>query len=122
MQCVAGGKLEPSPEAGWRITPLSREDTERVVLRARSPAHAEVEDGEALVRGMLDAVADALPRSAPSGVRRSAAAPLRRDGRSERLASRPFSASLQSRLAKHLEPDDRPHLVTLSLRIGRAHV
>ncbi|HEY9563894.1 MAG TPA: DEAD/DEAH box helicase, partial [Nocardioides sp.] len=28
-----------------------------------------------------------------------------------------FSASLQSRLAKHLEPDDRPHLVTLSLRM-----
>ncbi|MDT0202342.1 DEAD/DEAH box helicase [Nocardioides sp. AE5] len=118
MQFVADGKLEPA-EVGWRLAELGREDAERVRLLALAhAAQGQEQAAEALVRQVLDAVADTLPRSAPSGngVRRRPAAPVRREAQA-RLASRPFSASLQSKLAKYLEPDERPHLVSLSLRV-----
>ncbi|MDN5893689.1 MAG: DEAD/DEAH box helicase [Nocardioides sp.] len=119
MQLVADGKLEPA-EVGWRMAPLSAADQERAGLLARARAHDGVEDPEAVVVAVLDAVADSLPRSAPSsGVRRPArpVAPRRRPGRLGRHDSSDYAGTLQQRLAAHAAPGDRPSLVTVKLRV-----
>src|SRR5688572_5329444 len=59
LRLVAAGLIEPA-DAHWRIGHLSEEDEQRVRALA-----ADGED-EAVVRAMLDAVADAMPRAAPT--------------------------------------------------------
>ncbi|MCW2815168.1 MAG: SNF2-related protein, partial [Nocardioides sp.] len=59
MRLVADGKFEPG-EGAWRIAPLDVRDAERVALLASSRG-ATVD----LVRQVLDAIADTMPRSAP---------------------------------------------------------
>ncbi len=96
LRLVAAGRTEPVAESGvaphWRIGALDDEEAARVeeiAVRA---------DGLPVAR-LLDAVADALPRSAPAG-------------------GAPPRWALKDRLARHLRaPDRRPHLVTISLRV-----
>lgn len=119
MRLVAAGKLEPSdgPTRSWRVSELGAEDLDRLEMLARSRAHGGLDaaGAEGIVRQVLDAVADAMPRSAPV-----AAAPRRTpDARPPDRRDADFAARLQARLDRHrsLAPDDRPHLVTLSLRV-----
>jgi superfamily II DNA or RNA helicase len=103
LRLVAAGRLEPA--AGqvphWRAGPLGQEDEDRV----RSLVGEGVDD-EGTVRAMLDAIADAMPRAAPTtAARRRTPAP----------------ESFHERLARRLEPrpdaGDLPQLVRISLRV-----
>ena len=65
---VTRGRMRPTVSPGdfdaWRVGPLDTEDVERITkLAAAMPARQQV-DAEDLVRDFLDAVADAMPRSA----------------------------------------------------------
>src|SRR4051794_30884472 len=71
MRLVAAGKLEPAGATPtWRIAPLDADDTERVLALARARAGDDGGLDElgavSVVREVLDAIADAMPRSAPS--------------------------------------------------------
>ena len=119
MRLVAAGKFEPAPEArSWRVTELGDDDTDRLEMLARSTAHGALDaaGAEGLIRQVLDAVADAMPRSAPvAGSTPRAGRPTPR----RRGPSDDYAARLQARIDRHrsLAADDRPHLVTLSLRV-----
>ncbi len=127
MRLVAAGKFEPAEAdddaAGrvpsWRVTALDAADRDRVAMLARSRSDAGLDEGaaEETVRRMLDAVADALPRSAPLAGRPTRSTPSR-----PAAADPDFAARLQARIARHLTtpPDDRPQLVTVSLRVEAA--
>lgn len=107
MRLVAAGKFAPagSPPS-WRVAGLDADDEDRIAMLA--PIGTEE---EAVVRGLLDAVADAMPRSAPSGS--TVLAPPTRERRPT------FEQRLQARLARHQrhDPRDLPQLVTISLRV-----
>ena len=124
LRLVAAGKLEPAGGTpSWRATPLDADDRDRVRMLAEARHTDEGSAAaEAVVREVLDAVVDAMPRSAPlatgrpSRALRPEAAPRRAPGRyPERLQAR-----LARRLAAH-DPgsatDDRPQLVRISLRV-----
>lgn len=105
MRLVAAGKFAPdgSPPC-WRVTGLDADDEDRIAMLARSQREDEI-----VVRALLDAVADTLPRRAPA----EADPPVRR-------ASGPtFEQRLQARLARHqrLDSGELPQLVTVSLRV-----
>ena len=140
MRLVAAGKFEPADDQeSWRIAPLDSADAETVTLLAGSRAHGDVDAAEAevVVRQMLDAVADAMPRSAPLTSRRPAPTSVGgaarpsgrqgRSGRSEEQGSDRFAERLQARIARHRAADataedvaaeaERPQLVRLSLRV-----
>jgi superfamily II DNA or RNA helicase len=137
MRLVAAGKFEPAGDArSWRVTTLDTDDRDRVSMLARSRAHRDADEAtaEGLIRQLLDAVADAMPRSAPVASRNLHRTAPRTTGRPGATGSasasggpRPagphagpaFATRLQARLEKHLTtaPDDRPQLVTLSLRV-----
>ncbi len=95
--------------------PLDADDTERVALLATSRAHDDLdaEAAEVVVRQVLDAVADAMPRSAPVATRRPPTPSTTR---------RPdeFAARLQARIARHRVAADLPQLVRISLRVEAA--
>ncbi len=111
LRLVAAGKFEPAGDApSWRVAPLDAGDTDRVRMLARS--RAEAADGEVtaerLVRLVLDAVVDAMPRSAPvAGSALTRRAPAR------------YPERLQARLAQRIAAatDERPQLVRISLRV-----
>ncbi|HEU4812359.1 MAG TPA: DEAD/DEAH box helicase, partial [Nocardioides sp.] len=119
MRLVAAGKFEPSASArSWRVSPLDTDDRDRVLMLARSRAHDDLDAGaaEEVVRQVLDAVADAMPRTAPEATRR----PGPTQGRTSSDSPTPgFAARLQERIERHRSaaPDDRPQLVRLSLRV-----
>jgi superfamily II DNA or RNA helicase len=111
LRLVAAGKLEPAGSApSWRMGPLDDADHERVRLlaRARADGPDDAAEAEQVVRQVLDAVADAMPRGAP------ATAARRRTSTSEG-----FSARLQQRLSQRRAgtSEDRPQLVRISLRV-----
>ncbi len=119
MRLVAAGKFEPAEDSlSWRVTALGADDQDRVAMlaRARTPDDADPTAAEQVVRQVLDAVADVMPRSAPDPQRRPP--PARREGTPE-VRGTDFAARLQARIERHLAtpPDDRPQLVTLSLRV-----
>ena len=109
----------------WRIAPLDAADRDRVDLlaRSRNPADPDLAASAAIVTGLLDAIADAMPRTAPThAVRRPSSAPTappEPHGRAD------FSPRLRQRLERHLASgpgkeetrDDLPSLVTISLRV-----
>ena len=101
LRLVAAGRLEPADDH-WRIAPLDTHDEDRV----RALAGDGPDDGGEVVRAMLDAIADAMPRAAPTPAAR------RRT---------PSSGSFHERLARRLEPRpdaaDLPQLVRISLRV-----
>ena len=105
LRLVAAGKFAPagSPPA-WRVAGLDADDEQRIALLARSDPEAQQ-----LVRDLLDAVADAMPRSQPT----QPVAPQPRERRPT------FEERLQARLARHQRVDvrDLPQLVTISLRV-----
>ncbi len=110
LRLVAAGRLEPDRSAtGWRMSTLDAADTDRVRMLARSRANDDLgpDEAEALVRRVLDAIADAMPRSAPAA---RPVEPVRGPGFSERLQARLD----QRRVAA---PDALPHLVRISLRV-----
>ena len=102
MRIVAAGKFAPAGDH-WRAAGLDAEDEYRIVMLGRD------EDTQRTVRDLIDAVADAMPRGAPS----TTATPVRRTERPT------FEQRLQARLARHqrLDPRDLPQLVTVSLRV-----
>ncbi|WP_296605744.1 DEAD/DEAH box helicase [Nocardioides sp.] len=109
LRLVAAGKFAPAgtPPA-WRVAGLDDEDEHRIAMLAGAGAGADPEQ-EQVVRDLLDAVADAMPRTQPT--RAAVVAPRER---------RPtFEERLQARLARHHRPDPRelPQLVTISLRV-----
>ena len=70
MRLVAAGRLEPDQRSGWRIAELGPDDQDRldrlVAARAPDPVEQDWPEPEALVRRVMDAVADAMPRNASS--------------------------------------------------------
>ncbi len=120
LRLVAAGRMEPGPES-WVPLPDASDD-DRITMLARSRAYAEVDAdaAEAVIRDVIDAVVDAMPRSAPVAGSRPATAPVRRPvpERDARGPS-PFSERLQRLIRERSGgiADDRPHLVTLSLRV-----
>ncbi|MEJ7796643.1 MAG: ATP-dependent helicase, partial [Nocardioides sp.] len=101
MRLVAAGKFEPAPTAlSWQVTPLDADDTDRVSLLAQSRAHEELdaEAAEVVVRQVLDAVVDAMPRSAPVSTRRTL---LPRSTARAGAAGDRFTERLQARIAHH---------------------
>ncbi|CAI9402206.1 DEAD/DEAH box helicase [Nocardioides sp. T2.26MG-1] len=106
LRLVAAGKFAPagSPPS-WRVAGLDADDEQRIAMLASSGA-----EQEQVVRDLLDAVADAMPRSQPS---RAAVAVAPRERRPT------FEERLQARLARHQRVDarDLPQLVTISLRV-----
>ena len=116
MRFVAAGKFEPG-DGVWRLAPLDPDDTERLRRLAESRAYAASPpaDAEHVVRRLVDAVVDTMPRAAP-------AAPASRPQRPPPRATRPegdaFSRRLQALVARHRgEAAGLPQLVTLSLRV-----
>ena len=110
MRVVAAGKFAPAGNPpSWRAAGLDEDDEDRIEMLAR----AQRED-ERLVRDLIDAVTDAMPRTPPTA---APEAPARTTGR------RPtFEERLQARLARHqrLDAGDLPQLVTISLRVEAA--
>ncbi len=117
MRLVSAGRIEPADSGRhWRMAALTERDEEQVRALAHSRL-ADVDDAEALVRAFLDAVADALPRSAPVGSRQR---PVD-DPPTTRRTNEPrddFVRRLQRRIRAEA-PDGaaRPELVSLSLRM-----
>ena len=109
---VAGGRMQPGPES-WVAT-LDPDEDDRVIRLAAARAYDDVDPAtaEGIIRGMIDAVVDALPRTAPRGKTHlvTIKAPATKESFSERLRR----LVEQRRIPM---PDDRPHLVSLSLRI-----
>ena len=103
IRLVAAGRVRRGDDGlSWRIGPLMPDDDARVRALATSRAYDDVDAdrAEALVRSMLDAVADTMTRSpATAGPQGSARRPA-----AERLRDR-------------LEDADLPDEVTLALRI-----
>ncbi|WP_367650516.1 SNF2-related protein [Nocardioides sp. zg-DK7169] len=151
MRLVAAGRFEPADTVppSWRPAPLDEADRARVELLARARAHDGLDEETAaeVVRQVVAAVVDAMPRSAPESPARTRIAPPRRTSgrapsRTPRRAAVPvpappsggdeplppgedlpvedFRARLQARIARHRTPaPDRElaQLVTLSLRV-----
>ncbi len=119
MRLVAAGKFEPADgQESWRVAPLDAADDERVVLLAGSRAYdgLDAASAERLVRLVLDAVADVMPRSAPVSTRRApvrpAAATSGPDARTPPTrgvaAGDRFAERLQARIARHRAPEGSP--------------
>ena len=123
MRLVAAGKFEPAGAApSWRVSALDADDVDRVEMLARSRAHDGLDavGAEGVIRQVLDAVVDALPRSAPV----AGWSPTRPVRPARRESGQPgggpaFTDRLQARLQQHRSsaPDERPQLVRLSLRV-----
>lgn len=103
MRIVAAGKFAPAGDH-WAAAGLDRDDEDRIAMLARGPGE------ERLVRDLVDAVADAMPRGAPSTTARPA---------HRRPDAPTFEQRLQARLARHHHFDrgELPQLVTISLRV-----
>ena len=78
MRMVAAGKIEPDQRAGWQIAELDADDQDRLERLVEARAPEAVADPTTLVRSVMDAVADAMPRSGSQAgsvaVRRAAGA------------------------------------------------
>ncbi|WP_127479358.1 DEAD/DEAH box helicase [Nocardioides pantholopis] len=144
MRLVAAGRFEPADTVppSWRVAPLTAEDRERIDLLAGSRLADGVDEPADVVRRVLDAVVDAMPRSAPvapsrtrlrpSRPTRPAVPPPARTSAPERsgVGSEPadpddFRARLRARIDRHRAPGARdgaelPQLVSISLRVEAA--
>ena len=120
MRLVAAGRFEPDPTGTrWQVAALDAADEDRIVQLSRARAGDALDPAtiEGIVRAVVDAVVDTMPRAAPLASRRTpsreVAAPA------ERRPDPDFTRRLQERIARVRArgSDDRPQLVTLSLRI-----
>jgi superfamily II DNA or RNA helicase len=121
LQLVASGRFAPDPDGRhWQVAGLDAADERRITDLARARAHDGFDEAtaEGMVRGLLDAVVDTMPRTTPGRSRRSPLAPV---GRPAPRPASPdeFSDQLQQRIARIRSRgrDDRPHLVSISFRI-----
>ncbi len=116
LRLVAAGRFEPAPgEAppSWRASALDGDDRDRVTRLAVAHGYDEIDAAaaEAVVRGVLDAVVDTMPRSAPP---RPPPPPARAGRRND------FAERLQARIARHrgaAARADLPQLVRISVRV-----
>ncbi len=145
MRLVAAGRFEPADTdpPSWRPAPLDEADRARVELLAQARAHDGLDEEAAaeVVREVLAAVVDAMPRSAPEATARTRLAPPRSAPRrtprrpavpvpaaagaadpaddaplpaGEDLPVEDFRARLQARIARHrTQPPDRRELAQL---------
>ncbi|MDO7868298.1 DEAD/DEAH box helicase [Nocardioides jiangxiensis] len=141
MRLVADGRFEPSPDGPWwQPAELAADEEDRLARLAESRAHEGMDAAaaEGLARRVIAAVVDAMPRSAPSGSAASLVAgpdaggstgPGLRPGGARRSTRRGDPEAFQARLAERLAriradggpvPDERPNLVSLSLRVEAA--
>ncbi|MDQ4053662.1 MAG: DEAD/DEAH box helicase [Actinomycetota bacterium] len=112
MQLVAAGKFEPAGDAPhWRATLLDGADTDRISRLAASRHAAELDAAvaEELVREVLEAVVDSMPRAAPSPTPAPAAPTA--------TAGRGFAERLRARAAQERRAGELPQLVRISLRV-----
>ena len=135
MRFVAAGKFEPG-DGVWQLTPLDADDTERLRRLAESRAYAGLPaaDAEHVVRRLVDAVVDTMPRVSPTAApphthrstppRPTTQPPTTQPpttqppGQRTRPESDAFSRRLQALVARHRgETTGLPQLVTLSLRV-----
>ncbi|WP_408897279.1 DEAD/DEAH box helicase [Nocardioides sp. R1-1] len=131
LRLVAAGKVAPD-DAGraWRVAGLDARDHDAVDRLARARAYDDLPPAGAaeVVRGMLDAVADTLPRAAPAPRRASGAepaSPARPEDFAERVRRRLAARrdAQQARAAgsrdhRHGAQDSLlPELVRVSLRV-----
>lgn len=121
LQLVASGRFAPDPDGRhWQVAGLDASDERRITDLARSRAAGGFDEAtaEGMVRGLLDAVVDTMPRTTPGRSRRG---PLSSIGRPVTRPTSPddFSDQLQQRIARIRSrgKDDRPHLVSISFRI-----
>ena len=119
LRLVAAGRLAPAADRqSWRVSGLSAADEGAVRRLAASAADLDPAKAEGIVRGMLDAVADSMPRSAPPpAVVPDAKHPAGRHSGAQRLGL--AKPSWEERLAKRIkhERPDLPQLVRLTLRV-----
>ncbi len=120
LQLVASGRFAPDPDGRhWQVAGLDPADERRIVDLATSRATDgfDAATAEGMVRGLLDAVVDTMPRTTPGRSRLGARLPAR----PAPATSTPddFSDQLQQRIARIRSRgrDDRPHLVSISFRI-----
>jgi len=137
MRFVAAGKFEPG-DGVWQLAPLDADDTERLrrLAVSRSYAGLPAADAEHVVRRLVDAVVDTMPRVSPTAApprthRPPSQSPDRQSAASQSAASQSaasqsttgpegdaFSRRLQALVARHRgETAGLPQLVTLSLRV-----
>ncbi|HSU03921.1 MAG TPA: DEAD/DEAH box helicase, partial [Nocardioides sp.] len=121
LQLVASGRFAPDPEGRhWQAAGLDVADERRIAELARSRSWDGFDEAtaEGMVRGVLDAVVDTMPRTTPGRARRGALAPVRPPA-ARATSPDDFSEQLQQRIARIRSRgrDDRPHLVTISFRI-----
>lgn len=121
MRLVAAGKFGPDPSGlSWQVAALERADEDRITQLAAARAHAGLDavTAEGIVRAVLDAVADAMPRAAPIATRRPPIASGQAAPRRHQVDP-DFTRRLQERVAraKARSSDDRPQLVSIALRI-----
>ena len=118
LQLVAAGRFAPGPDGRhWQVAGLDEGDERRIGDLARARAHDGFDEAtaEGAVRALLDAIADTMPRTAPSRSR-VLTAPV---ARPEPVSPEEFSDVLQQRIARLRARgrDDRPHLVSISFRV-----
>jgi superfamily II DNA or RNA helicase len=121
LQLVASGRFAPDPEGRhWQVAGLDPADERRIGDLARSRAHDGFDEAtaEGMVRGLLDAVVDTMPRTTPGRSRRRPPPVVDRPVRGP-ASPEEFSDQLQQRIARIRSRgrDDRPHLVSISFRI-----
>lgn len=134
LRLVAAGKVAPAPEGatGWRVEGLDERDHDAVrrLATARAYDGLATEDAAGLVREVLDAVADAMPRAAPALRTRPAAtrapagpaAPAASPGAPEDFAERvrrrlAERTAREEATARARRRDELPELVRVSLRV-----
>ncbi|MCF6378375.1 DEAD/DEAH box helicase [Nocardioides KLBMP 9356] len=120
LQLVASGRFAPDPAGRhWQVAGLDAADERRIADLARSRASDgfDAATAEGMVRGLLDAVVDTMPRTTPGRSRHGARLPARPAPRTSTPDD--FSDQLQRRIARIRSRgrDDRPHLVSISFRI-----
>lgn len=124
MRLVAAGKFGPDERGlSWQVASLEQTDEDRITQLAAARAHAGLDEAtaEGIVRAVLDAVADAMPRAAPLATRRAPIATGQGSSprRTTHRVDPDFTRRLQERIARARArgSDDRPQLVTIALRI-----
>jgi superfamily II DNA or RNA helicase len=120
LQLVAAGRFAPDAEGRhWQVAGLDPADERRIADLARSRAAGGFDEAtaEGMVRGLLDAVVDTMPRTTPGRSRHVPAAAAGRPR--EQRSPDEFSDQLQQRIARIRSRgrDDRPQLVSISFRV-----
>jgi len=114
LRFVAAGKFVPAGDH-WELGALDSADEDRITMLAQARAWGTLDPAgaEGVVRRVVAAVIDAMPQGRP-----------RRDLVTTTPRRSDFEARLQARIAQTLDRSagsaadtDRPHLVTISLRV-----